>query len=121
MNRLTYPLAALLIGIAASTSAIASPQDAHARAVSASQTFGRDSFDTSAAGSARLVRAGYSPVQGDASGNVATRTAFAANTPSITHENTANDDVPQNKALTLLAGIAVIVVIAKRRLSARKF
>jgi hypothetical protein len=123
MNRLIYPLTALLLGVVASTTASASPQDAPARALVASQSLGRDSFDSSSSSSPRLVKVAYLPVQADAasSSSVLSNPAFSGGTSKSRDGAAAgHEELPQNKGLTFLAGAAVIFVIAKRRLSARK-
>ena len=127
MNRLTYSLAALLLGVAASSTAFASPQDVHASALSAGQAFGRDSFESSLASmgstgsSPRTVKVGYAPLQTESSANLLGGSAYAVNSASNKRDNVSSEELPQNKTLTFLAGVAVIIVIAKRRLSARKF
>ena len=127
MNRLTYSLAALLLGVAASSTAFASPQDVHASALSAGQAFGRDSFEsslaslTSTGSSPRTVKVGYTPLQTEASASLLGGTSYAANSASNKRDSATSEEVPQNKTLTFLAGVAVIIVIAKRRLAARQF
>lgn len=119
MNRLTYSLAALLLGVAASTSSFASPQDAVARAVSAGQVFKHDSFDPAG----RMVKAAYAVgLPADAATGSLNEPGYRGNTPAsrsgLIH---FLEELPQSKGFTLFAAVGVIFVIAKRRLAARKF
>jgi hypothetical protein len=126
MNRLTYSLAALLLGVAASTTAFASPQDVHASALSAGQAFGRDSFESpisslaTTGSSPRTVKVGYASLQTESSANLLGSTSYAVNSTSNKRDSAASEELPQNKTLTFLVGAAVIFVIAKRRLASRK-
>lgn len=122
MNRLIYPLTAVLLGVVASAAASASPQDAPARALTASQSVVRESFDSGSSSANRMVKVAYLPVQADASApsSVLSNPSFAGGTSKARDTVAAHEELPQNSALTFLAGAAVIFVIAKRRLSARK-
>jgi len=120
MSRLTYSLAALLLGVAASTSGFASPQDAKASAASTGQVLSRDTIDPSG----RMLKMGYSTAMPSDAANMAAAgvssygTAAAGKPDGIVK---FLEDLPQSKGFTLLAAVGVIFVIARRRLSAQKY
>lgn len=118
MNKLTYSLTALLLGVAASTASVASPQDAVARATSAGQVFKHDAFDASG----HLLKTSYAAgLSADAHVPSLNETIFRAAPTERGVLVQFLEELPQSKAFTLMAAVGVIFVIARRRLAARKY
>lgn len=105
MKKLTYLLAISILGLASAANALAS-QDA-----------GTHASRMDAAVAARMVKTSYVPPALGQSAQVSMGAPVNEAAKSVADEKPLTDDLPQNGALTLLAGLAIIVVIGKRKLS----
>jgi hypothetical protein len=117
MNRLKSSLAALLLGVAACNSVLASPQDAKARAVSTGHAFGHALLDHPGG----MVRTSFSSANaGDGSRSTLGDGNFASSARAVPQKNIIQvlEELPQSRLFTLLAAVGVLFVIAKRRLAA---
>ncbi|MDB5893220.1 MAG: hypothetical protein JWQ88_751 [Rhodoferax sp.] len=119
MNRLPSSLAALLLGVAACTSVLASPTDATVRAIPTPHAFGQNLMDHPGG----MVRTSFSTSNGNDSGrSKMDQSSFGA----VSQPSDGNmliqflEDLPQSRLFTFLAAVGVLFVIAKRRLAAEQ-
>jgi hypothetical protein len=84
---------------------------------SASQDAGTHASRMETAAAANMVKTSYMPSELVQSSQVALSVPVDEAEKSVADERLLGSELPQNSALTLLAGLAIIVVIGKRRMS----
>jgi hypothetical protein len=105
MKKLTYLLAVSVLSIASTIS------------VSASEDAGTHASRMDAATAARIVKTSYEPSAAGSPSQVSVASSVNETPKSVAGEKPLANELPQDGVLTLLAGLAIIVVIGKRRRS----